>query len=90
MASGDCEDALHRLYHYLDEELNDDVRAKIAKHLVDCPPCGDAFNFEVELRRLIASKCREQAPEGLRRRIADAIGHPFPGGPVSPPPPLSI
>ncbi len=75
MADGHCEDALHELYHFLDGELTDDKRARIAKHLDDCPPCGDAFDFEAELRIVIARKCVEQVPESLRQRIADAITH---------------
>lgn len=70
-----CGDALHRIYHFLDGELTADVRARIAQHLDDCPPCGRGFEFETELRRVIASRCRETVPEELRARIARAIGH---------------
>ena len=43
--------------------------------LDDCPPCYEAYDFEAELRGVIAHRCREQVPEALRQRIADAIGH---------------
>jgi mycothiol system anti-sigma-R factor len=72
---GDCDDAVHRLYHYLDGELDDARRADIARHLDECMPCLEAFDFEAELRQVIAMKCREQVPEGLRDRIARAIRH---------------
>ncbi|MER3452891.1 MAG: mycothiol system anti-sigma-R factor [Acidimicrobiia bacterium] len=76
MSEPDCTEALHRIYHYLDEEgLTDEVRARIARHLDECPPCKDGYDFERELRALIADKCREEVPEALRRRIAEAIGH---------------
>ncbi len=71
----ECEDAVHRLYHYLDNELTDDLRIKIKKHLDDCPPCGKAFDFESELRKVIADKCKDRVPESLRLRIAVAIQH---------------
>ena len=48
---------------------------QIAKHLERCAPCLRAFGFENELRRLIADRCRDKVPEGLRLRIASAIDH---------------
>ena len=75
----DCNEAIHQIYHYLDGELTEETRAAIAIHLEYCPPCHGGFDFEIELRRLIARKCRDDVPEELRRRIADAIGHEAPG-----------
>ena len=71
----DCSEAIHQIYHYLDGELTDEKRKIIAEHLVHCPPCADGYDFEAELRRLIARKCRDDVPADLRRRIARAIGH---------------
>lgn len=71
----DCHDAVHELYHYLDGELTDEKRTAIARHLDLCPPCADGFDFEGELRRLIARKCRDDVPPELRQRIAEAIHH---------------
>lgn len=68
-----CDDALHEIYEYLNGEMTDERRALIAKHLDDCSPCLEAFDFENELRLLVARRCHEEAPEDLRRRIADAI-----------------
>jgi mycothiol system anti-sigma-R factor len=75
MAEGNCDDALHALYHFLDGQLDDDRRRAIQRHLDDCPPCYEAFDFEVELRVVIAKKCHETVPEHLKQRIADAIEH---------------
>jgi mycothiol system anti-sigma-R factor len=82
MAEGNCDDALHELYHYLDGQLTDDRRTAIQRHLDDCPPCYEAFDFETELRVVIARKCQESVPEHLKQRIADAIDHEMlhPGG----------
>ena len=38
-------------------------------------PCLEAFDFEAELRQLLADKCRERVPDGLRERIAAVIQH---------------
>lgn len=75
MAGHDCDDALHTMYHFLDGELTDETRAQIQAHLESCPPCFEGFDFEAELRIVIAKKCCEQVPEELKRRIADAIKH---------------
>ena len=75
MADGDCSEAVHVLYHYLDGELTEERRIVIRAHLDACPPCFEAFDFEAELRQVIAMRCREEVPESLRQRIADAINH---------------
>jgi mycothiol system anti-sigma-R factor len=75
MADGNCDDAVHELYHFLDGELTDARRAAIRQHLDDCPPCFEAFDFEAELRMVIARKCQDSVPETLLQRIADAIDH---------------
>jgi mycothiol system anti-sigma-R factor len=72
---GNCEEAVHVLYHYLDGELTEERRATIQAHLESCPPCFEGFEFEFELRAVIAKKCREQVPDDLRERIAAAIDH---------------
>lgn len=73
MEGMDCADALRQIYHYLDGELTDEKREAIAVHLGDCSPCADGFDFEVELSRLVASKCQVTPPPDLRERIALAI-----------------
>ena len=73
MTDGNCDDALHELYGYLDGELTVERRTKIQRHLDDCPPCYEAFDFEAELRIVIARKCTETVPDSLKQRIADAI-----------------
>lgn len=73
-ASGaDCSDSIERLYAYLDGELTDERRSEIKRHLDECPPCGGAFDFEAELRAVIASRCKDHVPEALRERIHAAL-----------------
>ncbi len=69
----ECTEAVEVLYHYLDGQLTEERRILIRRHLNDCPPCLDAFDFEAELRTVIAHKCRERVPESLRVRVARAI-----------------
>jgi mycothiol system anti-sigma-R factor len=70
----DCDDALHRVYHYLDGELTVWKRRAIRRHLEECPPCAQGFDFEIEVRRVVAISCSEEAPADLRRRIGEALG----------------
>jgi len=69
----DCNGTIERLYHYLDGELTDERRQEIRHHLDECSPCLDAFDFEAELRHVIASRCKDHVPEALRQRVHDAL-----------------
>jgi mycothiol system anti-sigma-R factor len=78
----ECQEALDTLYHFLDGELTEERRHLIQHHLDECSPCLEAFDFEAELKVVIARRCKESVPEALRRRIAIALddaSRPFPG-----------
>jgi mycothiol system anti-sigma-R factor len=69
----DCEHTIRQVYIYLDGEMTTYRRWQITRHLNRCPPCKDGFDFELELRRVLQSRCRDAVPEELKQRIADAI-----------------
>jgi mycothiol system anti-sigma-R factor len=69
----DCEGAITRVYEYLDGELTVWRRRAITRHLDRCPPCAQGFTFEVEVRRVIITKCSEEVPAELRARIEAAL-----------------
>ncbi|HTU38530.1 MAG TPA: mycothiol system anti-sigma-R factor [Acidimicrobiales bacterium] len=71
--SVNCEEAVHELYHYLDGELTEERRVEISIHLDWCGPCSGAAEFEAELRRVIANRCKDRVPQTLMDRIAAAI-----------------
>jgi mycothiol system anti-sigma-R factor len=70
----DCGQAHLRVYEYLDGELTVWKRRAITRHLDECPPCAEGFTFEIDLRRVVVSKCTEDVPEELKLRIAIALG----------------
>src|SRR6516165_3766048 len=72
-ASVNCEEAVHELYHYLDGELTEVRREEIRVHLDWCGPCSGAAEFESELRRVIANKCKDRVPQTLIDRVATAL-----------------
>jgi mycothiol system anti-sigma-R factor len=71
--TGNCNDALRELYEYLDGELTDERKTHILGHLEGCNPCLEAFDFEAELRILIAKKCQSEVPDALRDRVMAAL-----------------
>lgn len=71
--SVDCTAAVHELYRYLDGELTEERREEIRVHLDWCGPCCGAAEFEAELRRLIADRCRDRVPDSLIERVAQAL-----------------
>ncbi|MBI4277904.1 MAG: zf-HC2 domain-containing protein [Armatimonadetes bacterium] len=65
-----CEEAVARLYEYLDRELDPGTRRRVRQHLARCRPCTDKVHFEAyflaQLRRCLVS---ERAPASLYRRL---------------------
>ena len=68
-----CEETFAEIWPSLDGELTDHKRAKIKAHLDECPPCVGAEHCEAELRKVISQKCRDEVPESLKMRIAEAL-----------------
>lgn len=69
----DCNETLRELYQFLDGALTDNDRHQIQRHLDDCSPCLEAFDFEAELRLVVRSRCVDEVPESLRERIARVL-----------------
>lgn len=68
-----CAETLKRLYVYLDGELTEDRRRSIKAHLDECSPCVEALEFEAELRRVVADRCRDRVPDQLLERVAHLL-----------------
>jgi len=65
-----CDQTMERLHSYVDRELNDFEMAEVKKHLDDCPPCEQHFEFNLQVKRLVHTKgCPEKAPKALVERI---------------------
>lgn len=63
----DCDETVERLSSYVDRELTDAEANMVKVHLSDCPPCGNMFDFQVELKRLVRKECcADDAPNRLR------------------------
>lgn len=73
MGEHNCGDVISLIHVYLDEEMDEGTRVHIEAHLRSCSACLEAFDFEGELRRVVAQRCREGAPDRLRQRIIDLL-----------------
>ena len=72
----ECNDALRELYTFLDGVLTAERRSHIESHLDGCNPCLEAFDFQAELRMVIAQKCRDEVPPSLLERIGRLVDEP--------------
>jgi len=69
----ECQDALDELYGFLDGELTEERRFAIQRHLDECQPCAEPYDFEAELRAVVRRKCQEQVPNALIAKIRTAL-----------------
>jgi anti-sigma factor (TIGR02949 family) len=76
MAGKDCDDLLHELEHFLHGELTPERKAALQQHLEACPPCFETADFQAQLKKVIATKCGEEVPAELHRRIAGLLAQP--------------
>ena len=66
----DCDETLREMEGFLDGELTDDAAISLRAHLEGCTDCLQAFDFQAELKAVIAEKCRrDRMPPGLLARI---------------------
>ena len=67
-----CEEALQRLYEFLDGELNAESTQEVRRHIELCEACYPEVKFNTEFRDALHRAARGQpvCPESLRNRIA--------------------
>lgn len=65
-----CEEALGRLFEYLDGELDDVDEAQVRRHLEVCKRCYPRLRHEEAFLEAVRRATRgETAPERVRQRI---------------------
>ncbi len=69
-----CEEAIGKLYEYLDHELDQATVEQLDRHLDICKSCCDHFEFEKRVRSIIQEKCFDQkAPQFLKDKIRNKL-----------------
>lgn len=65
----DCEEALKRLFDFLDHELNDDERDAMQRHLSTCRSCYSRESFERRLKTRLRELRRDEPVVDAQERI---------------------
>lgn len=65
----DCNEALSRLFEFLDAEIDEADSDRIRQHLADCEPCLAEYDVEDHLKTLVKRSCQDAAPAELHVRI---------------------
>jgi len=73
MAKRQCEEALAKLFEYIDGELPDSDLMRIGEHLRDCPPCESERQINEKIRTLVSQAHGDKAPHQLRERVLSTI-----------------
>ena len=69
----DCEQALGKLFEFLDSELPEADADQIRAHLEYCEPCLAEYDIEEHVRALVKRSCTESAPVTLHVRIREHL-----------------
>jgi anti-sigma factor (TIGR02949 family) len=76
----ECEKVLHRVYEFLDQELDEASGDAIRQHLADCEPCMDHFDLEQAVKALVNRCCgNDLAPEHLRAKVLSRLAQHYSG-----------
>ncbi|MDT5075701.1 MAG: hypothetical protein QOK45_1843 [Mycobacterium sp.] len=65
----ECAAVIAEVWTLLDGECSDESRDILKHHLEECPTCLRHYGVEERVKRLIATKCSETAPDALRARL---------------------
>jgi mycothiol system anti-sigma-R factor len=74
----DCEEALRRLFEYIDAELADELRREVDHHLERCRSCFSRMEFEKRLKAHVGELGSEPVGPSLHRRVLEILDE-FPG-----------
>lgn len=69
-----CEEAVEKVYEYLDGELDAEMMERIREHIQVCKRCYPYFNFErIFLDHIRSKGLRSERSEQLETRIRDML-----------------
>ena len=69
----DCEEALKRLFDYIDRELHGHKHDEMEEHLAKCRSCYSRLEFERKLQGHLKKATAEKAPAALHDKVKDLI-----------------
>lgn len=69
MSCDNCDEALDKLYLFLDEEIDTASIEEIQAHIDNCSSCLNVYDLERVVKALVSRSCAEKAPEPLRDKV---------------------
>jgi len=69
----DCEEALRRLFEYIDAELAEEHRREVDHHLERCRSCFSRVEFERRLKAHVSDLGSEPVDPTLHKRILEIL-----------------
>jgi anti-sigma factor (TIGR02949 family) len=70
----DCSEVLDHLYEYLDREMPEVDREKLAEHFHECSPCLEKYGLEQAVKKLVKRCCgHDDVPADLRSKVMGRI-----------------
>ncbi|MFQ5967178.1 MAG: zf-HC2 domain-containing protein [Acidimicrobiia bacterium] len=73
MGNRKCNDALGKLYPYLDGEVTRYRKFRIKRHLKSCDGCGPTFSFESRFLKVIEDRLAEPPPPEMLDRLQQVV-----------------
>jgi len=71
----DCEQALKRLFEFIDRELPEDRRDEMQRHLHTCKSCFSRFEFERRLKEKLGGLGKGEPSSGISDRITKLLSN---------------
>jgi anti-sigma factor RsiW len=68
-----CKDFLHELSDYLDETLDAELRAKLEKHISECPNCWVIADTTRKTIRIYKGMDPQTVPPDVESRLMQAL-----------------
>lgn len=68
-----CNEAIKRLWEYLDGTVDLDERVLVEEHLTRCRTCCGELEFAKELRRTLGERSRDRLPSDILNRLNRTI-----------------
>jgi len=75
MTNKSCDDAITKIYGYLDGEISAVKRMMVRLHLRRCSGCEDAFMFESRLKVVIRERCQEEVPADVLAKLRSIVAN---------------
>jgi mycothiol system anti-sigma-R factor len=73
MSGKSCEEALDRLFEFIDNELPPEELRRVGAHLKECSGCDAERKVNERIKEIVAGCPKEEAPDELRSRVLAVI-----------------